>query len=159
MAASDRTVVPQAKVALTITLASLAASTAGVGRQSTLVNNSSKYPAALVAIKTKLGTSPTAGTVQVYLIRTDDSTPTIADDGAGLSDAALTVVGAQFLGTLPTKASPSTGDVLQAVFDTAPCGPLCGYWGIAIVNSTGVALDSTGGNHTAEYLYYQDEMS
>ena len=46
--------------ALTISLASLASSTSGVGRQSTLVDNStSKYQDILVYVKIKQGTSPT----------------------------------------------------------------------------------------------------
>lgn len=134
-------------VAFTITLASLANSTAGVGRQSTLVTGNTA-PSALIGVKVKTGTSPTINTlIYVYLIRGDG---TLNDDAAGASDAGLTVVNAPLLGTILNN-SASNGQTFTALFDTKFLGSLGPTFGIALVNSTGVALDSTGGSFTAEY--------
>lgn len=144
--------------AFTITVASLANSTAGVGRQSTLIDNSSnRYKDAIVTVSIKLGTSPTANTaVYVYAIGSDKNTTAIRDDGAGASDAAWTQKSAGFLlrpdGTpsiLRAGAAPATGDVLKGAFLFQDLPP---EWGIGVVNSTGVALDSTGGNHVLSWI-------
>lgn len=140
-----------ASTALTITLGSLANSTAGVGRQSTIVDNTSNaYTAIWLACNIKMGTSPSNNAlVYVYLIRDDNNGTNIRDDAAGASDAALTVLNATLIGTLTTKAAAATGDVLKALFYIPNPGP---KWGIAIVNSTGVALDSTNGSHVINYV-------
>lgn len=140
--------------AFTITLASLASSTAGAGRQSTLVDNSTtRYGRLLVFVKLKQGTSPTGNRgAQVYLLRGDG---TNRDDGAGASDAALTVLNSQLIGMLVNKSSPATGDVLQGWFIVEEPGK---EFGIAIVHDTGVALDSTGGNHLSQYIGINPEV-
>lgn len=160
MAAVQETITRQTEASFTITLASLATSTAGAGRQSTLLNNSSNYPYAQGFVKVKLGTSPSAGLVQVYLIQGDDSTPTMATDSAGATNAAITILGARLIASSPCKASPATGDLVQVDFDTRDTGAvLAPYWGIAVVHSTGVNLDSTEGNHLYKYQYYQTTMT
>jgi hypothetical protein len=138
-----------AGAAFTITLNSLANSTAGVGRQSTIIDNTTNlYLSALVSVAIKMGTTPTAGgLVYVYLIRDDNDLP-IIDDNGGASDAAITIVNAPLLGVLLCP-SATTGIVLSRTFDTSQLGPLGPKWGIAIVNGSGVALSSSG--HTAEY--------
>src|SRR4051812_21154817 len=85
--------------ALTITVASLATSTTGVGRQSTLVDNSTnRYGRVLVAVNIKLGTSPTASkAIYVYGIRSNKDGTAIRDDGAGASDAGWTRQNAEYL--------------------------------------------------------------
>lgn len=137
--------------AFTISLASLASSTSGVGRQSTIVDNTTNaYTAIWVACNIKMGTSPSnSSPVYIYLIRDDNNGTNIRDDGAGASDAGLTVVNAPLIGTLFTKASAATGDVLKGIFYVPAPGP---KFGIAVVNATGVALDSTGGNHVINYV-------
>lgn len=132
-----------APAALTISVASLADSSEGVGRQCTLVTDSGAgYARIHLNIKLKLGTSPTGNRyIYVYAIRGDGTRRT---DGAGASDAALTVLSAECLGAMPNKASPATGDVLQKDFILENPGL---EWGIVIVNNTGVPLDSTAGNH------------
>jgi hypothetical protein len=137
-----------ARATFTITLASLANAAA---RQSTMITNSSNYPAALVNLKiTSGGSAPTAGTVyEVYLLRSDG---TQADDGAGASDAGITIENAPLLGTIVTTAT--TAKAFYGVFDTAPLGPLGGSWGIAVKNSTGNALSTTEGDHVKGYQYY-----
>ena len=141
-----------ANSAMTITLASLANSTAGVGRQSTLVDNTSNlYSSAQIAIKVTVGTTPTANSlIYVYLIRSDNSGTPIADDGAGASDAGLTVINAPLLGTILCSAATSNA-AYYGVFDTKSLGSLGPKWGIALVNATGVALHVTAGNHVVEF--------
>lgn len=147
---------PITKATFTLTLASLAS---GSGRQSTMVANSSNYPAAIVTMKIRSGgVAPTAGTTyDVYLLRGDDAaSSTYRTDGAGASDAALTVENAQLLGSIVVTAS--TAKDFYGEFDTAPLGPLGPEWGIAVVNRSGQALDSTEGNHLKGYVYYVPEV-
>lgn len=143
--------------ALTITLASLAN---GSGRQSTIVaNTTAKYADLIVYVKlTMSGSSaPNANAIcEVYLIRGDqDATTEHLDDAAGASDAAITPLNAQLIGTLRTKGSPATSDVLQGSFLVNRPGP---SWGIAIVNKSGQALHSTAGNHWVRYVGMNPEV-
>lgn len=139
--------------AFTITLASLGNSTAGVGRQATMIDNTSNlYTSAIVSANIKMGTTPTANAlVYVYLIRSNNDSTAIIDDGAGASDAGLTIINAQILGILKNP-DATTGNVLKDNFDTKPLGSLGPKWTVAVVNSSGVALDSTGGNHVMSYI-------
>lgn len=133
--------------AFTITLASLASSTTGVGRQSTLVT-SNTAKSALIAVKFTVGTTPTINTlVYVYLIRGDG---TLNDDNAGSSDAGLTVINAPLLGTILVSATTSN-TAYYGLFDTKFLGSLGPTFGIAVVNSSGVTANATAGNFTAEY--------
>ena len=143
-------------VALTITLASLASSTTGVGRQSTMVDNSTnRYKRIELAVKITMGTTPTASrNVYVHLIRDNrDGTP-IRDDSAGASDAAFTVINAPLLMSL-TNTSTSTGTVLQGVCVFEDPGP---GWGIGIYHDCVAALDATGGNHVCSFIGIVDEI-
>jgi len=142
--------------ALTITLASLADS---AGRQSTLVDNgTTRYQELLVYIKCKMGASaPTANSiVEVYLIRGDkDGGTEHLSDGAGASDAALAPLNASLIGVMRNKAAPSGGDVLYGEFLVHRPGP---KWGIAVINRTGQAFDSTGSNHWVRYIGITTEV-
>lgn len=142
-----------AAATMTITLGSLANSAAGVGRQSTLVDNTSNlYTSAQIALKITTGTTPTANSlIYVYLIRSDNNGTPIIDDGAGASDAGLTVVNAPLLGTILVPAATSN-TAYYGVFDTKFLGSLGNKWGIAVVNNSGAALNSTGGNHVVEFV-------
>jgi len=135
----------------TITLASLANSTVGVGRQSTLIDNTTnRYLAAQINLKITMGTSPTANSlVYVYLIRYDNTA--IADDAAGASDAGWTQINASLLGTIVCSAATSNASYYE-ILNTEFLGPLGPKWGIGIVNSTGVALNSTEGNHGYSWI-------
>lgn len=137
--------------ALTITLASLASSTAGVGRQSSIVDNTTnRYQKLIVFVKIKQGTAPTGNRgVYVYLIRDDNDATNYRSDGAGASDAAITILNSQLIGVIGNKAAPSTGDDLYGEFVIDTPGH---KWGIAIVHDTGVNLDSTGSNHYVRYV-------
>jgi hypothetical protein len=153
-------------VAITITLASLASSTAWAGRASTAVNNTSNLDLDhLVSGKIKLGTSPTVSkTVQVYAYAAQSiasGTPTYPDSITG-SDAAKTMTSAnvayaclRFLWAGTTDAT--TGLVLEMpptsiaqVFGSVPP-----YWGLFVVHDSGVNLDSTEGNHSMQYQRIQ----
>lgn len=136
--------------AMTITLASLSNSSSGIGRQSTIVDNTTaRYQDVIVFAKIKLGTSPTANqAIYFYLIR-DDGVTNIRTDGAGATDAALTIRNAELVGTLITGAAPATGDTLSDGFLIKSVGP---KFGIAVVNNSGVNLDATAGNHLLEYI-------
>lgn len=146
-----------ASTALTITVASLATSTVGVGRQSTIVNNTSNlYMDVLVYVKIELGTSPVGDkSVQVYLIRDDNHASNHRSDGAGASDAGLTILNAPLIGVMRDLSSPSTGDILFGEFLVHRPGP---KWGIGIVHDTGVNLDSTGGNHWVRFVGLNPEI-
>lgn len=143
---------PITAATFTLTLASLAN---GSARQSTLVSNSSNYPAALIFLDIQSGTNaPTVNTVyEVYLLRSDGTT---ADDAAGASDAAITIENAQLIGTIIVTATANKH--FYGVFDTAPFGALGTSWGIAIKNSSGQALHGTEGNHRKAYTYYVPEV-
>lgn len=147
------TVLPKFSAAapLTITLAGLANSAAGVGRQGTIVDNStSRYERITVYARVKLGTSPSASAlVKFFLIRDDGSGTPNRTDNAGASDAGITLTNALPVGTLISSATAATGDVLQGSFVVENPGP---KWTLAAVNSTGVALDATGGNHVINWV-------
>ncbi len=140
---------------LTITLGSLASSTAGVGRQSTIVDNTSaRYTDILLAVSIKLGTSPTGNrSVQIYLIRDNNAGSPIRDDNAGASDAAITVLNAALIGVLTD--TTGSGDILTATFLISKPGP---KWGVAVVHDTGVNLNSTNGNHILSYVGINPEI-
>lgn len=143
---------PITRATFTITLASLANAAA---RQSTLITNSNNYPAALVRLKiTSGGVAPTVGTVyEVYLLRGDG---TNATDGAGASDAAITLENAPLLGTIVVTAT--TAKAFYGEFDTAPFGLLGTSWGIAVKNSSGQTISTTEGDHVKSYEYYVPEV-
>lgn len=155
MATSEIRTKPITKASFTITLASLAN---GSARQSTLVANSNQYPAALVGLTVVSGAAaPTAGTVyEIYLLRSlVVGAGDARDDGAGATDAAITIENAQLLGTLVVTAT--SAKAFRGVFDTASLGPLGPEWGIAVKNSSGQALSSTEGDHIKSYVYYVPE--
>ena len=143
------------KANFTITLASLAN---GSARQSTMLTNSNNAPAAMVYLKiTSGGSAPTAGSIyEVYLLRGDDaSSSSYRSDGAGASDAAITVENAALLGTIVV--TNNTNKAFYGEFDTSPLGPLGAEWGIAVKNASGQALNGTEANHIKEYAYYVPE--
>jgi hypothetical protein len=149
---SDILLIDQTEASLTQTLASLADASA---RQSTLVTNSGNYPAALIGYKITSGsTAPTAGAAYlIYLIRDIGS---VADDGAGASDAAITIENAPLIGTIVV--TNNANKAFYGIFDTAPLGPLGPTWGTAVKNESGQALNSTEGNHLKKYVYYNPQV-
>lgn len=144
-----------ASTAFAITLASLASSTSGVGRQSDMVPNTACYTRLIISIKLTQGTSTTGMRgAYVYLIRGDGNATPHRSDGAGASDAALTVLNARLIGTIRNLASGNDGVALYGEFVVDDPGP---QFGIAIVHDTGANLNSTAGNHWARYVGVTDE--
>lgn len=140
-----------ASTAFTITIASLASSATFVGRQTTLVDNSStKYPLIHWFGRFKLGTSPTGSKgIYVFAIRGDGNGTPHRSDAAGASDAAWTRANAEFVGVGRNLASPATGDLVFVEGFIVNPGP---EFGLGIYHDTGVNLDSTGGNHWLRWI-------
>jgi len=141
--------------AMTITQASI---TNGSSQQSDLVTNSTSsrgHAYVLIIWKFTLGTSPTAGgSIPIYLIR-GDGTSGRRDDGAGATDASITIVNANLIAVAKLRSSPATGDVLQGSCVVETPGP---EWGVAFTNNSGVALNGTGGNHYFRFIYIDPEQ-
>lgn len=135
--------------ALTITLASLATSTSGVGRQSNLVDNTDLAQFIRIYFKVTTGTSPTANkSIQFYLITADaPSAPTIITDGAGTSDAGITIVTAKLVNVVQTTSTSN-----QAYQDSFLIRNPGRAFAIAVVHDTGANLHATAGNHVIEYM-------
>jgi hypothetical protein len=144
-----------ASAAFTITLAGLAS---GAARQSTLLDNSTDAPAAIVYVALKSGAAaPTDGAqYEVYLLRGNahGGASTYRTDGAGAADAAITIVNALPLGTIRVTAAANT--LFYGEFDTGWIGPLGPEWGIAVKNSSGQALNAA--DHVAQYVYVIPEL-
>jgi hypothetical protein len=159
---------PQASadsVAITITLASLASSTAWAGRASTAINNTSNLDLDhLVSGKIKLGTSPTVSkTVQVYAYAAQSiasGTPTYPDGITG-SDAAKTMTSANVASCLRFLWAGTTDATTGLVLEMPPTsiaqvfGSVPPFWGLFVVHDSGVNLDSTDGNHSMQYQRVQ----
>ena len=142
---------------LTITLASLASSSAWLaGQQSSVVDNTSNlYLDYHLSGRFRVGTSPTSGTeIRVYVVGLlDDSTWPDVFTGAG--DAAKTVtaagVGTGFLKLAATMLVDSTTSSRDYYFGPVSVrnlfgGVLPAKFLVFVTHNTGVAADSTGGN-------------
>lgn len=129
---------------ISITLASLASSAVGVGRQGAIIDNTTtRYRDILIWAFVKQGTSPTGNRSAVlYLIRDDNNGH--RDDGAGVADAAITILNSQIISIGINKSSPSTGDVIY--LPTAIIHRPGPRWTVALTHDTGVNLDSTEAN-------------
>lgn len=141
--------------ALTITLASLATSTTGVGRQSTFVDNTDNAQMIRIYFDITTGTSPTANkSIQFYLLcRDDHASPNIATDNAGGSDAGITIVTASLVNVVQTTNTSDTH--YRGSFLIRNPGI---SWAIAVVHDTGVNLNSTSGNHILRYVIENQEV-
>jgi hypothetical protein len=120
-------------------------------------NASPSIPAAMIYLRLQSGgTGPTAGSVyEVFLIRGDAQGTPIRDDGAGASDAAITIENAPLLGTMILTTTANKN--FYGIFDTAPLGQLGVEWGIAIRNSSGQTMNGTEGNHLKRYQNYNPQ--
>ncbi len=138
--------------AMTITLASLASSTSGVGRQTTIISNVNNAQMIHIYVGITVGTTPTADTnIYVYLIKSD---ATLRSDSAGASDAAWTQVNARLLGVIRVPAA--TSDVqYQGEFIIRNPGR---EWGIGIVHDTAVNLNSTEANSVVRFTIENQEI-
>lgn len=136
---------------LTISLApsgvGLASSTGGTSaRQATFVDNSvTRYGRIHLYPRVKLGTTPTTGRlVYFWLLKSDGTNRT---DGAGATDAAITIRNAELLGTAVT--SSTTGEVVQPHLVIENPGP---GWSVAVGHDSVAALDATGSNHVINWI-------
>lgn len=150
--------------ALTIGLHStpLASSSSLVaGRESTAVDNTTnKYIDALLSGKITTGTSPTGnpGQILVYVYGSYEDTPTYPDvlDGTD-SDETFTSAGI-LNGSVNLIAAISTDTTSNRTYwfgprSVANCfgGVMPKFWGVFVTQSSGVALNSTSGNHAIWY--------
>lgn len=133
--------------------------TDGSGRMSDAIANASpSYPGVLIFCKVRNNTGAAANAnsvIEVYLIRSDASSPNITDDNAGTSDAAFTPVNSQLIGVLVNKSSPSAGDTLYGSFYVANPGL---KFSIGIKNRTGQTLSTTAGDHSFRYQFVNDQI-
>jgi len=152
---------------MTITLASLASDTnLLIGRQSTVIDQKDVDDAidVLVGGKVTTGTSPTASRqIEIWSFASfDDAT---YNANAGSSDAGMTVTAEsktllRLLTIIPTHATSDTAynwgpfSISQAYGGFIPV-----QWGIWMVHNTGVALNSTGGNHFVKYFALKVESA
>jgi hypothetical protein len=144
-----------ASAAMTISLAALASSTSGAGRQSTLLDNSTtRYKRIHVWFLVTTGTSPTANrSIRFFLVKGDDpASSAIRVDNAGASDAAITIVAADQLYSVATSNASNTG--YRGSFVIENPGP---EWGLAVVHDTAVNLHATAGNHIVRWVGEIDE--
>lgn len=157
MATGDLIAKYGASTAFTITLASLASSTSGVGRQTSMVDNSTtRFRAVRVYGKFTLGTTPTGNKgVYLYALFGDANGTPHRTDGAGASDAALTVLNAPLLKVGRDKASPSTGDIVYVEGIITDPGP---EFGVCVVHDTAVNLSSNGAFSWLRYIGIYDAV-
>ena len=152
-------------VALTITLASLASTAAGVllaGRESSAVDNTVNLDLDhLVSGRIRVGTSPTANRVielWAYApVEIVGGTPTYPDvlDGTD-SDETITSANVKASALRPVWSTliDNTTDRDYFIPPTSIAslfGDLPPYWGLFLTHDTGVALNATGSNHAIHY--------
>lgn len=143
--------------AATITLASLAPSaTLVAGRQSTAIDNTTnKFLDYVLSGKITVGTTPTAATrIELWCVPTLDDTPTYPDT-FGASDANVTVTSRTILQGAGRLVAVLDVDVNTSNRSYPIQTSLAAFFGgncplkfaLFVVHNTGVALNSTGGNH------------
>lgn len=162
MAVTNITYAADATITIGLATTPLASSATFVaGRQSTAIDNSSNlYDDAYVSGQVTVGTSPTTATqIQVYVYAAQDQTPTYPDTFTG-TDADKTITSAgvaagmlRLAGVLSVDSTTSNRVYYLAPFSVAALfgGILPHHWGLFITHNTGVALNSTAGNHIWKY--------
>lgn len=154
MATGDILTIAASPGTVTITLASLAD---GAARQSTQITDASpSIPEYTVAAKITTGTSPTAGgRLEVYLARSDDGSPEIRDGGTGTSDAAYSGTKDELELLRIVRVDGTSDQAYQ--FSMIVRNPGTDFV-IVVVNETGVALNSTGGNHAVREVAQNQQV-
>lgn len=159
-------------VAITIGLASLASSsTLLAGRESTQIDNRTNRDLDhLLAGKIQVGTTPSVDTtIEVWVfapIKIVSGTPTYPDVFDG-TDSAETITSDGIKGaavvhvvTLDVDATASDRDYpfnpvsISQLFNWMPP-----FWGVFVTHDTGVALNSTAGNHELHYHRIRSESA
>lgn len=159
--------------ALTISLASLANSSGlTTGRESAAVDNTTNLDLDhLVSGKIRAGTSPTSGNrIEVWAyapISVSSGTPTYpaiaTSDGIDGTDSAVTALSDNVkfsaLRLIASITVDSTSDRDYFIPPTSIAslfgGQMPTHWGVIVFNGSGVALNSTAGNHDISYLRKQ----
>ena len=138
---------------ITITLADLAA---GAWRESTAIDNqTNKFLDVMVQLAVKMGSGTPAGAnrFRVYLYGSEDGT-TYPDVITG-ADAAITPREIGDLILLESIDVNAAGALTYAMDPEAIAKAFGGVmprkWGIIVLNDTGLAFDSTEGNHSKTY--------
>src|SRR4051794_18799983 len=152
---------PGTQAAITITLASLATSSSLIAGRASTVVTPSNWADALVSGKIATGTSPTGGGIDVYVWGQENDTPTYPDAitgtdaaksfaSANVRDAALRLAWSTACDTTSNQSYEVKAFGVASLFN----GILPKRWGIWVVHSSGVNLNSTGGNHELVVLPY-----
>lgn len=137
-------------------------STFVAGRESNEIDNTTnKYLDALVQGKVTVGTTPTASTmICVYVWGADTSLATTAIDVLDGTDSDETLTNTGILNSalrlgavMSVEATTSNVTYNCAPFSVAALfgGVMPKYWGLYVTHNTGVALNSTAGNHAFSY--------
>jgi hypothetical protein len=155
--------------ALSITIASLAtSSTLVAGRESTAVNNTSNLDIDhLVSGWITVGTSPTGGRIELWSyapLSIASGTPTYPKVTG--SDAAITWDSVNqknaSLRLLWSAACDTTSDRVYYIPPSSVArlfGELPPFWGVVLIHSTGVNLNSTAGNQVIHYHRVQKQFT
>lgn len=157
------TVTYSSNTSITCSVASLATSSTFVaGQESNEIDNTTnKYVDALVKAKITVGTTPTANTIiAVYVWGADVSLATTAIDVLDGTDSAETLTNTGVLLALrplatiqvPAATSNVTYEMLPTSIAARFGGTMPKFWGLYVSHNTGVALNSTAGNHSFEYV-------
>lgn len=140
------------RAALTITLASLGS---GAYREATEIDNSSGLAVdAVLAGKITTGTSPTVGTsITVYVSGSDGTT--VRPGNLTGTDSTITPAGEQTQFEIARIIAVDATSNHQYEFYVGSVAALFGgvlpkKWSVIVLNSSGVALNATGGNHDIE---------
>jgi hypothetical protein len=147
--------------AITLTLASLATSTAaaGVGRESAAVDNTADLADdAIVGGKIKTGTTTANTQIEIWVAGSYDGTSYTG--GATGADAGLTLIPAvrillKPLLTIPIPDTTARTYTWAASIAQAFGGVMPKKWSIFVLNSSGANLDATAGNHELKYTPVQ----
>lgn len=150
---------------ITIGLASTplaSSSTFVAGRESSEIDNTTnKYMDAHVSGKVTVGTTPTANTtIAVYVWGSDVSLAATAIDTLDGTDSDETLTNTGILNALKLGAAvavpATTSNVGYPIlpFSVAALfgGVMPKFWGLFVAHNTGVALNSTAGNHFFEFV-------
>lgn len=150
---------------LTITLASLANDSTNLlaGRQSTVVaNGSNLWIDYLITGKITCGTSPTAGnTIEIWAFGSYDDAPNsvLYPDVLGASDAAVTFtsnnvkqVAVRPLSFITVDSATDRSYYFGPVSLATCFGFVPIHWGVVVINGSGVALNSSAGNHYINFV-------
>ena len=159
MAATNNRIQYQASASFTMTIASLAtSSTLVAGRESASLDNTTNDDFDhLISGQITTGTSPTAGgIIEVWAVaRLDDSVWPDVFDG---TESAETVTShdilagqARLVYAIAVSATSNVAYTFSNVSVRSLFGEMPGVYDLFLVHSTGVNLNSTGGNHFLTY--------